>query len=350
MAIRHLIHTGGAECIAAHDINRDFWPDIAWTDWNGGKVWYARNNRDGTWSPEVAASGLPWAREIHFADIYQDGRGGLLVAAMGKSQPEGGFYFIRRNLDGSWTKQLLWQVSYGAADIIAADLDGDGKPDIVTAEQGVGGAAGWIRFYQNTGGGNFVLRHERTSIIDPTGLAVTDLGRDGLRTVIVTDSNGAWYYKLNFWGSLDGPFPIARGIGPVGSVKLADLDNDGIVDLILAGSSAAGLRTVRGDALDQPVLIDLDQPVLIDPHPWYYTAAADLNHDGLLDIAAVSLGPDHVVAIFWQGPTGVWTKETVDSGNNEGGRGVCIADWLRNGRPHPIVSSYSAGTVVRWEI
>ena len=132
-------------------------------------------------------------------------------------------------------------------DAIMADLDGDGRQDLIASAKafdsvvvfltGPTGALGEPRLYAAGPG--------------PDALAAADLDRDGNVDVMVTNPSTGTVHVLHGRASGDLAAPIARRVGKSPrDVALADLDNDGDIDAAVAcADHVAWLvnRAVAGD-------------------------------------------------------------------------------------------------------
>jgi hypothetical protein len=200
-----------------------------------------------------------------------------------------------------------------------ADFDQDGDLDLVSAN----GRGNSLTFYRQEPSGfegtpSIVLQHPRVS--GPNSLAVADFNLDGLLDV-VTANGGVERHELLSGGSHNlsvflqirpGDFgnPSAPLIlehpnlrGPR-SVKAADINNDGLVDVISSnadqgtgGSNNITIfyQTRPGAFSDNPTV--LEDPAMIDP---IFLEVADLNADSELDIATANKDSDNIT-IFWGG-------------------------------------------------
>ena len=164
---------------------------------------------------------------LDFADLSGDGRGDLLVG-----DPGGGtftWWEQGANAAQPWTKRSIAQEK-GATNIKAADVNGDGAPDVV-ASCGHGTGVFWYE------GPTWKKHIIDAGLRDAHALATGDFDGDGDLDV-ATASFGE---KLVRWYENDGKGSFtAHDIDTTNrqeayDLKAVDLDADGRLDLILAG-------------------------------------------------------------------------------------------------------------------
>ena len=142
--------------------------------------------------------------------------------------------------------------------IASGDVNGDGTLDIVTANRG----SGSIAVLRNLGGGGFATQAPEPSVgpnaTAPVAVALGDIDGDGdLDAVTANQNDGTGYGSISIFlndgdGKLtlhDEAIQIARM--PV-AIRLADLDNDGALDLITVSSHVDGNISVISVARAQP--------------------------------------------------------------------------------------------------
>ncbi|HXD88941.1 MAG TPA: VCBS repeat-containing protein [Urbifossiella sp.] len=125
--------------------------------WHGNQVVVYTPKRDGTTKMKrhVIDDHLRWGHAVWFADLDGDKRDELIIGV--RDNPAKGDKFtekmgvrIYKNLDGQgtkWERMLLDEGGVAVEDLTAADLNGDGKVDIIAC----GRATKNVRIYWNKG-------------------------------------------------------------------------------------------------------------------------------------------------------------------------------------------------------
>jgi hypothetical protein len=124
--------------------------------WHGNQiVVYTPNDAKKAWDRRVLDAQLRWGHAIKFADLDGDGTDELIAGVRDDPNPKQGDTFTERmgvrlyRNSGpkveTWTRHLLDEGGVAVEDLAVADLNGDGKPDIVA----VGRKTGNCRIYWN---------------------------------------------------------------------------------------------------------------------------------------------------------------------------------------------------------
>src|ERR1035438_1013767 len=152
----------------------------------------------------------------------------------------------------------------------AADLNGDGKPDVVAAVANPDGEGGSVQVFLNKGDGTLQAPINVTfaeSGITPLGFAIGDVNGDGHADLVVAYWNADITYKLAVMlGSGDGTFragPLMDDDFGTGPPLLLDLNGDGKLDLFLphcCGDTEATHRLGNGDGTFQDAIYDGNGP------------------------------------------------------------------------------------------
>ena len=218
--------------------------------------------------------------------------------------------------------------------VAIADINGDGKPDVITAN-----AAGSVSVLLGNGDGTLGAVSSTTVDQNAASLAIADFNGDGNPDVAVA-SYGADFSGDNgsvtvLAGNGDGTFGAAltlsvNGLHPE-AVAAADLDGDGIVDLAVVavpgtGIAPATLAVFRGQPGGTFQLAALF-PLHAIGGPKSGVAIGDLNGDGVPDIVAFSNNGQRIDVLLGDG-TGAFqeTPQTVTTTAAYAGGTLVLSD------------------------
>ncbi|HLY18919.1 MAG TPA: FG-GAP-like repeat-containing protein [Bryobacteraceae bacterium] len=169
----------------------------------------------------------------------------------------------------------------GPAALIAADLNLDGKLDLIVAN--AGGAA--VSVYLGNGDGTFAGRTNHATGAQPVALAVGDFNHDGIPDLVVANQADDTVSVLLGTGgaAFQTQMVYATGNQPA-AVAVADLNGDGNLDLAVANTldNTVSILLGIGDGTFAP---RLDYPAGQSPKA---VIAGDFNGDGKLDLAVAN--------------------------------------------------------------
>lgn len=286
------------EGILQVDFNYDFKTDLVLA--GAGGVRFLRQDSPSAFTDVTAKTKLPksvinarytgaWA-----VDIEADGDLDIVLGAS-----DGLPTVLRNNGDDTFLAIHPFTGISGMRGFAWADLDGDGNPDATIID-----GAGRLHVFMNERQGQFRERALPAALPLVKAIAVADANNDGVLDLLAVQADGAVIRisDKNEGESWD-TGAIARvpdaGKSLAGEVRLqvADLDNNGALDLFLAptvqvsGTNATGALIWLGD--DKGNFVLLDHPA----GPTLVFAAADLNGDGKLDLLGLSADGQPVQAI-----------------------------------------------------
>jgi hypothetical protein len=229
----------GAYEVALGDLDGDGRPDVAASSWTRGNrfVWYRNPGKDGfakEWPAHVVEDGLSETRTVRVADFNGDGRPDLLGTA--SAAPLVGWY---ENLGGGVPKWKKHTIATAAAPIHghAADLDGDGDFDVVMAHGMRDGLAARekhrVVWYENVSKGTEWKAHAVGALPGAFEAVAADVDGDGKLDVVAT----AWgpagqvvWFRNGGKGAWERHVLKGRWVN-ANSVIAADLDRDGRLDI-----------------------------------------------------------------------------------------------------------------------
>ena len=182
----------------------------------------------------------------------------------------------------------------GARCAVAADFDGDGRLDLVSASSN-DNAVSW---YQNLGGSppNFSIKKKITwSSLGSRIVTAADMDGDGDGD---QDVVGASYYDSSLrWFENDGTgvfteHLISSAVNEGQGVTVADMDNDGDPDIATASSGDNTIAVFKN--IDNGTFCEIKEIVDDNAIGARTVVASDLNGDGWVDLASASKDDDTV--------------------------------------------------------
>ncbi|MCA8956542.1 MAG: VCBS repeat-containing protein, partial [Planctomycetes bacterium] len=236
----------------------------------------------------VYAEDPGWVSDIEAVDVDGDGRIDLVVHTRSRRKPAPTRLYLNRGAAGfvDVTATHMPVTTYEAISIAMADVDGDGDIDMVlgTNDQG--------RLYLNDGRGRFTDQtagrlpaHTGELIID---LVFCDVDRDGDPDLMLASAS---FQNRLFLNDGRGTFRDAtsthmpRQTQATLALAVGDVDGDGFPDAVFADAAANGAAPttlLRNDGTGRFVRVASGIP---DRSSFYYgLLLADLDEDGDLDL------------------------------------------------------------------
>jgi len=245
--------------------------------------------------PELATEARQ-TRNINVIDINNDGLNDIYL-----SRATGNFdLLLIKKADGSYQKvEMTEHAQGGLPDASWADYDNDGFIDLLaTTSLGNGSASDKILYRNNSGDGTFTRITEGELVTDFGATRKTqwaDYDNDGDQDVIVLNQVGSTTVQDDtrlYRNNGDGTFTRVLGsvfesfFGADRSCSWGDYDNDGDLDIFIAGSSNRLYRN-QGDGTFVQVTGSVVEEDQIITGGSYGSGWGDMDNDGDLDLFAM---------------------------------------------------------------
>jgi hypothetical protein len=282
--------------VVATHLNGDAYIDLLSASFSDDKIaWYPYLPGAGYFDDQQVITNLAdGPRSVFAADVDGDGDTDALSAATYAHQIA---WYKNTDGAGSFGPPLaIATTSDIAHSVVAADVDGDGDIDALTATHGVGLAPDRIDWYENTDGAGSFGSPQSIAMINnrPRELFVVDLDGDGDVDVLSANWDGAqvtWFENTDGLGSFGPQQAITLFSYTADSVFAADLDGDGDIDVLSATSRIAWYEQLNTDPFDP----DTDDDGLLDGFEvanGIDPLDPDSDNDGLTDGLEIANGTD----------------------------------------------------------
>lgn len=224
--------------------------------------------------------------------------------------------------------------------VAIGDLNGDNLMDLVAANNASDNIS--ILFQNSSSPGSFLAARNVGVSNNPNGVAIGDLNGDGHLDVAVADSTLSVLFQN---AGAPGTFfpPISLGVS-CSSVDIGDFNADGRADLVATRGNVRILLqnpATAGTFLPPQTVAAGFQPINV--------AIADLNADGRLDLAIANLGtPDNPatasLSVLLNNPVSPGTfLAATDYATGDRSQSVSVGDLNGDGRPDLAVANAGAG-------
>ena len=350
--------------VAMGDLNGDGRPDLVVTNYNDATLSVLLNTTaPGAAVPSFsgqttfATGNAPYS--VAIGDLNGDGKPDVAVANYHSA-----FLSILLNTmaPGAAVPSLAPQQqenvgSNGPLSIVIADVNNDGKPDIATANWGIGNAT---VLENTTSPGSSTVSFSKPVALPagsrPYSIAIADLNGDGRPDVAVANSAAnslsvvlnltapsAQILSLTTPTFADPEF-ITNQPYP-GAVAVADLNGDGKPDVVVTNPIYSMVSVFLNDSSPGSDTVSfaptVDFPISAGG---YFVQIGDLNGDGRLDLGVLSNQSSSLSVLLNNTPTGSLTPDFADQQVFPTGQltqSLVLADINGDGRPDVIFTNYS---------
>ncbi len=228
------------------------------------------------WTTFVPAAAW-WGGDV--ADLNGDGATDLLNSTSAELEV---LYGVG---DGSLADPTPLPLGANPRDALAVDFDGDGDADIVSSHE----APNVLSTALNNGDGTFAAPTTYTLIGPGRGIRLTDVDNDDLTDVIVANGESVSVLLGNGDGTFAAPQSFDATCG-VAQLSPGDVDGDGNVDIVThCGGTALHLGAGDG-TFGSPTFVDVG----VSPSR---VQLADMDQNGTLDLVTMQTGSAGELAV-----------------------------------------------------
>lgn len=275
------------------------------------------------------------------ADLDGDGKPDIIIANDGQVYS----ISVYRNTSSGSTVSFGANQDYPAnnfpGSIAVGDLDGDGRPDLAVAD-GPGQVISLFRNTSTPGNISFAARVDISPGSTPVSLAINDLDGDGKADLALSTATGLGTIKnLSVQGSFSfGSLVICAPVTGLVSVRTGDLDGDGKPDLVAANFSGSNLVASKNNSTPGTITFASAQsfPCFTNTN---CVNIEDIDGDGRPDLVSSNVGFVNVSIFRNTGAPGSFSFAAAQDYNigNTSLAFSATADLDANGRPDIIAGS-----------
>jgi len=341
----------GTMSVQTADIDGDGDLDVAWSAADRLRVgsesevtWHENENGLGDFGPpRIVTNDLASPREIRLADLDGDGAPDLIAASHDDDKIT---WFANPGGSGSFgPEQLISESADEAHSVFAADLDGDGDRDVLSASTTEGATLSWYRNTDGAGAFGAPLPLSSPSPIGYSSVVAVDLDGDGDLDAAAAGGGIKWHENTDGAGTFGPMQLVGQAVGDV-RLSCGDLDGDGDQDLLVASGNYGFVSWYEnldgnGSSWDERALTTTMRG-LRD------VVAGDLDGDGDVDIAAAAPTEEKFAWYENLDGFGTFSSEHTISSEAEGVYALSIADMDGDGDADIVSAARLGSPALAW--
>lgn len=337
--------SGSPFSVAVSDLNCDGKPDLTVANWGSGNISVLLGQGNGSFQTAVKIStnslpGYPYSLTVD--DFNGDATPDLAVASNDNSHNVGIFV---GNGDGTFQAPVHYDVGGTLSSLAAGDFNGDGKLDLVVTHPVVSGTKYSVMLGNNDGSFQAAAHYSYAGSWDPESVVVADLDRDGKPDLVL--ANEATNNVLLLQGRGDGTFQTA-GTLPTGSapcsLSVGDLDGNGEPDIAVANANSNNVSILLNRSIHFSAIYPSEFTSSFAAGTGSFSlASGDFNRDGKPDLAVANVISNNVSVVLGNGDGTYQTAVNYAVGS--GPCSLATTDFNCDGRLDLVTANRSSASV-----
>ena len=324
--------------VAAGDLNGDGSPDIV-VGTAGKSVTVLIGNGDGSFGGPHLFSTTQGSVGVAMGDFNNDGKLDVACACDSYGSGASTMSLLLGNGDGTLQTPIDVNLPHLAQGIVVGDLNRDGNLDAIVVERVIGSGPGDFVLLLGNGDGTFQpsQTYNTGGSFGNPFVAIADVNSDGKPDILVAQGNSV----ATLLGRGDGTFK-SRMESPAGntvySITTGDLDGDGNTDVVSVGSGggaggSVGIMFGNGDGTFRALVKYASARGPSSP------SVADFNQDGFVDVAATNI---YGTVSTWLNNGDGTLQPHVDYAVGNYSEQNAVADFNGDGYPDLVVANSGA--------
>lgn len=350
----------GVSSLSAADLDGDGDADLVSASTLDGRIaWYENLDGRGTFSQQRLLTANAFnTQSVVLSDLDSDGDLDILYSRSTGSSRQNPSVYWHENRDryGDFgSPQAIHTLNSGTPTVLSADINGDGQSDIIVTSRDDDS----VSWYENLGSGRSwgneqPIARDVSRSSEYTS-AAGDIDGDGDIDIFSSSSFGSnliWYENLDGKGTfLPNGIPNFSG-GSSRAISIADLDNDGDLDVLAAGDNGAfgNSNILWFENLDGQGSFSEERFITSDAQGTRSLAVADMDGDGDLDVLSASAFEEDKIAWYENldgkgafGPQNIITDQLL------GSRAIIAVDIDGDGDNDVVTGSADDGKILWFE-
>jgi hypothetical protein len=286
--------------------------------------------------------------DVAVSDLDGDGKPDLAMSGSGSAT-------VLRNTavsgsinSGSFAASGSFSTGSTALHLAIGDLDGDGKPDIVTSNYGISHNISVLRNTSSSGSISFAAKIDLATGLDPYSVALADIDGDGRLDIIYAYTSG--YASVFRNTSTTGNISFAAKLdftagGTPRFVVTGDIDGDGKPDVAVANGGSNDVSLLRNTSTVGNISFAAKIDFAAGTSP-YSAAIGDIDGDGKPDLAVANQTTNDVSVLRNTSTTGTISfAAKIDLATGTTPRSVTIGDLDGDGKPDIATANRNSNNV-----